>query len=220
MFSLTDACHANAAARGRLCACLHGGTLGRLRSLTGDLGAAAATRLFTPGAPADHLFGLRQGMVMLSSQMPDGRRQVLAFLLPGDIFGFTADSIHHETATALERSSFCRFGRDDIEADPELSERLHQVARRQLLDAHDRLLCLGRMTAPERVAGFLADLRRRSGRPAALHLPMRLADIADHLGLRPETVSRCFTDLRRQGVIGTLGVDGILPLYRPEALPC
>ena len=70
----------------------------------------------------------------------------------------------------------------------------------------------------EKLADFLFWLWRRLEMPGELHLPMRLLDIADHLGLRLETVSRQLAALRRAGLVGPLGADGVLPVLNGAAL--
>ncbi|MEK9947023.1 MAG: helix-turn-helix domain-containing protein, partial [Alphaproteobacteria bacterium] len=69
-----------------------------------------------------------------------------------------------------------------------------------------QMLCLGRKTAKERVASFLiSQLRHGAGYGdggAEFDLPMSRSDIADYLGLTIETVSRTFTALREEGLIG------------------
>lgn len=218
MLALVDICHATPAARGHLCACLEPSALGRLRAVAGDSRLAAGEVLFAQGQPAEALYGLRQGAVMLVSQLGDGRRQVLSFLFPGDTFGFAADGRHGCSAIALQRSGFCRIPLSALDDDPMLAVRLHAIARTRLADGLEHALRLGRLSAAERVADFLFWLWRRLDRPAELHLPMRLVDIADHLGLRLETVSRRMTSLRQAGLIGALASDGVLPVLDGEAL--
>ncbi len=57
----------------------------------------------------------------------------------------------------------------------------------------------------EKVSAFLAEMDRRSGRPAVIILPMSRRDIADYLGLTIETVSRALSSLRNERVIGFIG---------------
>lgn len=218
MLVLVDTCQATASARGGLCACLEPDTLRRLRAVTADSGLAAGETVFAAGEAAPFLYGLRQGAVMLTRRMADGRRQVLSFLFPGDTFGFADGPVHVATAVTLQRSSFCRIPLVMPEADPFLAQRLRHIAQACLADAYHHALRLGRMTAAERVADFLFWLWTRLGRPEELHLPMRLVDIADHLGIRAETTSRAFSALRRAGLIGALSSDGILPIYQGAAL--
>ena len=218
MLAVPDLCQANATARGRMCACLEPKALGRLRSVAGDSRLGPGDVLFAPGDAADCVYGLRHGAVMLSSRLGDGRRQVLSFLFPGDIFGFTDDGKHACTAQALTRAGFCRMPLAGLESDPQLSLRLHLAARARMADALDHTLRLGRMRAGERLADFLYWLWRRLEKPSELHLPMRQLDIADHLGLRLETVSRQLSGLRRAGLVGPLGTDGVLPILNGNAL--
>lgn len=218
MLALVDSCLATPSARGRLCACLEPSALGRLRAVAGDCRLSAGDALFRQGDPAQALYGLRQGAVMLTRHLADGRRQVLSFLFPGDTFGFADGGRHACSAIVLRRASFCRFPLAALDDDPPLAVRLRAIAQARLTDALDHTLRLGRMGAAERVADFLGWLWRRLDCPAELHLPMRLADMADHLGLRPETVSRQLSALRRAGAIGVLTVDGMLPVFDGDRL--
>lgn len=218
MLALVDVCHATAAARGRLCACLAPQALGHLRAVAADTCLADGEILFRPGQRADAYFGVRQGVTMLTRTLSGGRRQVLSFLFPGEIFGFAVQGVHECNAVALGHVSLCRIPVTALTEDPLLAARLHRVARSCLLDGLDQVMRLGRMSATERVADFLFQLWLRLDRPDELHLPMHLSDVADHLGLRSETVCRKLAILRRKGLIGSLGTDGVLPLLQPEGL--
>lgn len=205
MLAMIDVCQAAATARGRLCACLDATAIGRLRRLAGDLRLARGGTIFAEGTPSDGVFGLRQGVAMTFRRLPDGRRQVLDFLYPGDLFGFAGDDGRHPaSAVALTRASLCRIPLAAARDDAELARRFDRAALRALEGAHRGLLRLGRMTATERVADLLHECWLRSGQPDLLRLPMKARDIADHLGLRPETVSRAFAHLRHHGLIGAV----------------
>jgi len=60
---------------------------------------------------------------------------------------------------------------------------------------------LGRKTALEKMASFLLDMARRRARTDKVVLPMQRTDIADHLGLTIETVSRTLSQMVREGLI-------------------
>ena len=79
---------------------------------------------------------------------------------------------------------------------------------------------LGRKTARERLASFLLMVSRRAaarGRPdSPIELPMSRADIGDYLGLTTETVSRTFTQLKKQGTIGLPSQSKVDILKREE----
>jgi CRP/FNR family nitrogen fixation transcriptional regulator len=98
----------------------------------------------------------------------------------------------------------------------EAGRELWGLACRELESLQDHLLLLGRKSALERVSTFLTKLFRRARSPSIL-LPMSRGDIADHLGLTLETVSRALSQLVREGVI-SLPSPRRVELRRPEAL--
>ena len=145
------------------------------------------------------------GVVRLCKLLPDGRRAVLGFRLAGEVFGLGPGGEHGCTAEAVTdvrlRSCRGRAVEAAAERSPEVRRRLSAVLWRELGEARASLPVLGRMTARERVAGFLLRLSRRADAADRVELPMGRLDIADHLGLTVETVSRTMTELRRAGVI-------------------
>lgn len=218
MLALSDTCSAVAMGRGGLCACLSPSTLGWLRTVTGDVRLDAGAVLFHAGDTAEAIYGVRQGAMMLCRWLADRRRQVLSFHFPGDMLGFAADDVHGATAIALGRVSLCRIPRTELDHDEALARQLLGVVRRGVVQTLDMQVRLGRMTAAERVAALLAELYDRLGGGPDLHLPMRIGDMADYLGLRPETVSREFSALRHAGIIGSFSPEGVLPILAPARL--
>jgi CRP-like cAMP-binding protein len=75
--------------------------------------------------------------------------------------------------------------------------------------AADQMMWLGRKTAVERLASFLLAMAERQGDGDRISLPMTRTDIADHLGLSTETVSRTFTEIKTEGFIRLVGLDGV-----------
>ena len=108
-----------------------------------------------------------------------------------------------------------------MEEIPRLERRMFNMAVKDLMAAQEQMLLLGRKTAREKVATFLVKLSQRAvtlGQPASsVALPMSRADIADFLGLTIETVSRTFTQLKRDNIIG-LPVSGHCVLNDWDAL--
>ena len=157
----------------------------------------------------DAAFYVVQGELKLYKLTPDGRRQIIAFLGKGEFIGFACGDEYSYSAEALTSVVVGRLPRRRLEQmaaeSPALAARLFASARRELAFAHDQLLVLGRMTPLEKLASFLTRLseceERRGGDPEHLSLSMSRLDIADHLGLTIETVSRCFTKLRKLGLI-------------------
>jgi CRP/FNR family transcriptional regulator len=114
------------------------------------------------------------------------------------------------------------FGRF-IEDRPHLLRRIHELAVRELSQARNHMVLLGRRSADEKVAAFLLGWRERlaslKGPSDTVPLPMSRQDIADYLGLTIETVSRTFTKLERHGVIEIIhGGICLLDPARVEAL--
>jgi CRP-like cAMP-binding protein len=137
--------------------------------------------------------------------LDDGRRQISAFYLPGDIFGVEAGDVHVSSAEAVSDSQILVAKRSAVMAradhERDLSRQLWTLTVRELqrIQEHSMLLI---KSAEERVAGFLLEMAGRGG-PAggAIDLPMGRQDIADYLGLTIETVSRTFTQLVQSGTI-------------------
>src|SRR5262249_16019497 len=82
---------------------------------------------------------------------------------------------------------------------------VRELVTRTLEQLENQLLLLGRQTSLERVAAFLLEMDRRLDKRTQMSLPMSRRDIADYLGLRLETVSRCLSVLRRDGILSFIG---------------
>lgn len=162
------------------------------------------------GDPIDHYFRILSGTVRLYKAVADGRRQIIDFLGPKECFGLTGLDQHGCSVEAITDVTMVRYPRhrldSAIEDKPDLGRQLLRLACTELSRAQRRMLLLGRKSAEERVASFLLDLAERredsDQDPTCLHLAMSRQDIADHLGLTIETVSRIFTRFRRTGLIG------------------
>lgn len=168
----------------------------------------ATTVLFHEGDSADTLYEVVTGVFRATKVFPDGRRQIVAFAYPGDIIGFGHGDHYRFDCDALTPARVQVTARGDMlqamRSRPELGERLLSMAAGEVAAMHDLSVLLGRRSAMERIAGFLISLAARTGKQAndqRICLPMCRADIADHLGLTIETVSRNLTKLRSRGVI-------------------
>jgi CRP/FNR family nitrogen fixation transcriptional regulator len=137
--------------------------------------------------------------------MSDGRRQISAFYLPGDMFGLEAEEDHRFSAEAVCDSEVMVVKRRAFLAqaarDSEMVAQLWAQTMGHLQRAQNHMLLLGRKNAQERVAAFLLEMAERLSKSGAVELPMSRQDIADYLGLTIETVSRTLTQLERERVI-------------------
>ncbi len=172
--------------------------------------------LINAGAPANNVFNILSGMLMVSRTGGDGRRQVLSFLVRDNFVGLTATDEYFFTVEAVMPTRVvCRSRRaltDRLSSDPESERTFLNMMFRVLEDAFDLVYNLGQRNAVERLAVFILYMRhwkRLSGNfgddldPAlnAVDLPMNRADIADFLGLKKETVSRSFRQLEERGLL-------------------
>jgi CRP/FNR family nitrogen fixation transcriptional regulator len=160
------------------------------------------SEIFGEGEPADYFYKVVRGAVRTYKLLNDGRRQISAFHLAGDIFGLEAGQEHRFTADAIADSTVLVIKRSTLMAlatrDSEIAACLWAQATGDLLRAQDHMLLLGRKNAHERVASFLLEMAERSAGPQTVELPMSRQDIADYLGLTIETVSRTLTLLENE----------------------
>lgn len=165
--------------------------------------------LFNEGDEARSCYKIVSGAIRVVKIMADGRRCVVDFFLPGDVVGLDAAGTYEFTAEAIVDSELVRYPRPRLDAtmedNPQAGRRLLEMTFRRLAAAQSQMLLLGRMNAMERIASFLLNLERRQGRAKAgtrvVRLDMNRMDIADHLGLTLETVSRMLNQFKRQGII-------------------
>lgn len=167
-------------------------------------------QLFRSGEPIGSIFKITSGIVAVSKMLPDGRRQILDFFMPGDLCGFLETDRHYAfDGEALAETTTCSFDRERlmnfVKRHPDVAETLHVAVAERLRRAVLHMAVLGQLTSTERVATFLCSLTAACGsrdtRSSPLVLPMNRTDIADYLGLRLETVSRAFTRLRQRRFI-------------------
>ncbi|KAA0679711.1 helix-turn-helix domain-containing protein [Roseomonas genomospecies 6] len=177
--------------------------------------------IFAEGEAADAVFRVVDGMIRLYKLLPDGRRQIIGFLQAGDMVGLAFADRYLYSAEAITASTVQRIARSQLDAlldaQPALARRLLSVTTSELVAAQDQMLLLGRKSALEKLASFLLALGRRAGAGRAIALPMSRCDIADHLGLTTETVSRGFTKLKTSRLIRILD-GGRVELLDAEAL--
>lgn len=166
---------------------------------------ARNAEIFGEGEPADYLYKIVSGAVRTSKLLSDGRRQIGAFLLPGDFFGMEASDEHRFSAEAVTDTVVLVVKRSAVEAlaahNCRIARTLWTMVARDLQRAQEHMLVLGRKNAQERLVTFLLDMARRAEAEDRVELPMSRQDIADYLGLTIETVSRTLTQLESSAAI-------------------
>jgi CRP/FNR family transcriptional regulator, nitrogen fixation regulation protein len=177
----------------------------------GPLGSMGAPMRFVRNAEiygedeaAEFLYQVVSGVVRTYRMLDDGRRQVIAFYLPGDVFGVEAGDVHLSSAEAVSESQVLVAKRSSVLAradhERDLAKQLWAMTVCELQRVQQHSLVLIK-SAEERVAGFLLEMASRCSDSVTVELPMSRQDIADYLGLTIETVSRTFTQLVQSGVI-------------------
>ena len=175
----------------------------------------AGSEIYAQGEKAGGFYQVEFGAVRIYRLLADGRRQISAFHMAGETFGFEAGTTHHFFAEAINATCVRVFR---FNAGADMSHQLLPLALKGLTRAQEHLLVLGRQNAIERVAAFLVDMVERQGGLRQVELPMSRMDIGDYLGLTIETVSRVFTRLKDKGVIRLLSLRSIEILKRDTLL--
>jgi CRP/FNR family nitrogen fixation transcriptional regulator len=161
--------------------------------------------IYGEGEEAEFVYKVVAGAVRTYKLLSDGRRQIGAFHLPGDTFGFESNSMHRLSAEAISDTIVLVFSRRALECcatrSIDVARALWALTARSLDHAEDHMLLLGRKTAAERVAAFLLEMDQRMQPTGAIRLPMTRRDIGDYLGLTLETVSRALSHLRAEGTV-------------------
>jgi CRP-like cAMP-binding protein len=160
--------------------------------------------IYGENEPAEYLYKVISGTVRTYKVLNDGRRQIGAFYLPGDVFGLEIGDEHTFSAEAIVDSKVLVIKRSSVVAlaarDTEVARQLWAMTAAELQRAQDHIMLLIK-TAQERVAGFLLEMAKRSAASSEVDLPMSRQDIADYLGLTIETVSRTLTQLEKGAAI-------------------
>lgn len=159
---------------------------------------AAGAEIYGQGEQAGALYRIEYGAVRIYRLLADGRRQVVAFHIKGETFGFEAWNVRSFYAEAIAPTGLTTVEADE---DGRFSPDLMALALRSMVRAQEHLLVIGRQSALEKLAVFLVDLDDRQGHDGIIDLPMTRTDIGDYLGMTIETVSRSLSKLKDMGVL-------------------
>lgn len=195
----------------------------------GQLHIEPGQPILAHGVKDDRLYTVLEGWAMRHKSLPDGRRQILNILLPGDLLGLQGELMGtaQYDVEALTRVHLCVFRRDTFlalsQADPSLALDVAWLSALSERFSDDILLSVGRRTAMERVAMLLVHLHRRAASAGlsengTIAFPLTQTHIADALGLSTVHINRVLQGLRRQGLIrlaeGRLAIGDLRALRR------
>jgi CRP-like cAMP-binding protein len=179
--------------------------------------------VFQEGDRASNVYRVVSGTIRLCRYLPDGRRHIAEFALPGDLFGvfgggeqaFTAEAVTDVVLIAYPRSQLDRLS----ENDPRFRANILSHLSTHLLTAQLHTVILSCQNAKERLASFILRHAERTGAMdnGRLGLSMGRQDIADHLGLTIETICRAVTTLKNEHLIAVPNTHQFL-LRNVEAL--
>ena len=164
--------------------------------------------LFHGGDPFESLFNVQSGCLKTSVAHADAREHVLNFHLPGEMVGLDAVYLekHTSDAIALCDSTVCFIPfREVVERSKRVPGAALHLMQTFSRDSFSIGTLTGDFSAEERMAGFLVSLSARiqmqQGSGTDLILPMSRTDIANHLRLATETVSRVLARFQGSGWI-------------------
>ena len=167
--------------------------------------------LFLQGDEVRSICVLRDGWAFRYQCLEDGRRQIVDFVLPGDVLGIGPSPRMLYGVEALSPCTWITISRESffasVSRQPALSMKLVDMLSAGQVRAFEQLTSVGRRTARERVAHLLLDLARRVQKSACdyegveITMPLMLSHIGDALGLATETVCRCLGELKRAGIL-------------------
>ncbi|GAB5378659.1 MAG: Crp/Fnr family transcriptional regulator [Acuticoccus sp.] len=172
--------------------------------------------IYGVGEEAEYLFVARKGWLYSYIDLPDGRRQIVKIVHPGDIVGLPDIAFASATSTlkAAEDCTLCPFPKTKLDVifreSPRLTALLFTIANRDLACMMDNLRAMGRMSARERIAFLLLELNARlkisnRGMTTTFRLPLNQFEIGDALGLTHTYVSRTLGAMEDDGLIARTG---------------
>ena len=206
------------------------------RFKTGELSVDRGATVLVEGANSAHLYTVLSGWGFRYKLLPDGRRQILNYAMPGDLIGLQGslmDEMSH-SVEALSPMLLCVFERDQLHElyrrHPGLAYDITWLASREEQMLDENLLSVGRRTALERAAYLLAFIVQRAeavgvegGNP--LELPITQQHVADTLGLSLVHTNKTLRKLVQRGLISwqergctVRDLDGLLGVARWEGI--
>lgn len=186
-------------------------------------------RIVSCGEASRDVFVLCKGWGYRFSVLSNGRRQILGFLLPGDLFtvasvferrfGFSVEVLTEVQIAGFRRTEVKR----QLASSPGLRAKWADSVVRQARVADELLVVLGQCTAEQRVAYLILHLTRRMQAQglASDHryrFPLKQTHIADALGVTSECVCRVLGRLRKRGILARSG--GYLEILDFAELEC
>lgn len=186
------------------------------RFKAGELTVGPHTTILLQGAASPQIFTALSGWGVRYTLLPDGGRQVINFVMPGDLVGLQAGLLGEmqHSVDALTEMTLCVFARADLwdlfKTNPSRAYDLTWLAAREEHFLGDLVTTVGRRDGLGRVAWGLVVLYRRArlrelARDGVLPMPFRQQDLADAFGLSLVHTNKMLAQLRARGLIAIGG---------------
>ena len=165
--------------------------------------------VFAEGEDAHFVYSVGAGVVRICRHSYEGRRQVLALMLPGDLFGLPDQGIYLNSAEVVCPSTLYRVPwiklRGLIERAPAIHLNFFNRTAYDLREAQRRIMVLGQQNTYQRLASLLLDFIQNpaffDSEQRRLAMPLSRFDIGDYLGMAPETLARALKRLEHDQLI-------------------
>jgi len=185
----------------------------------------AGSTIFSEGEDGHFIYCVSAGVVRISRCADGGRRQVLAFMMPGDLFGLPDSGIYINSAETVCPSTLFRIPWQKLRGllldEPELHLNLLIRVAFDLRQAQRRILILGQQNVIQRLASFLLDFIQHpdfyDSKKKLLSFPISRPDVGDYLGSAPETIARAFAKLEKSGLMRRI-CPRLIEIPNPQAL--
>ncbi|HVZ43707.1 MAG TPA: fumarate/nitrate reduction transcriptional regulator Fnr [Ramlibacter sp.] len=171
----------------------------------------AGQTLFREGDRFQFIYAVRSGTFKSGITLKDGREQVTAFHMAGELMGLdgVAHGKHASAAIALEDAEVCAIPYANLSelaaGNANMQHIVGRLMSREIVREHSLMMLLGSMNAEERLAAFLLNvsqrMKARGYSASEFHLRMSRAEIGSYLGMKLETVSRTFSAFQAQRLL-------------------
>ena len=178
---------------------------------TGELSVEKGSTVLVEGNHSAHLYTVLSGWGFRYKLLPDGRRQILNFVMPGDMIGLQGSLLGEmqHSVEALSPMLLCVFERDNVfglyRKHPGLAYDITWIASREERMLDDHLLSIGRRTALERAAYLIAFLFSKAKAVDLIRnetpIPVTQQHVADTLGLSIVHTNKTLRKLVDRGLI-------------------
>lgn len=207
----------------RFCAQLDDGELCALSTRSRTLTMKRGETMKTDALAHWPIVAIDSGVLSMQHLLQDGRKTIAALFMRGDILDLrNMPNRNRGALIALGKVNICRLSPKVFEQimaqNPEAQKVMWENLRDQAFRAMDHSGDIAKKHALEKLASFIFESRNRQsgfheGDP--VQIPVRRVDLAEYLGMQPETVSRCFKDLEKRGILKVLTLNAVKLLNVP-----